>query len=71
MSSFTAMGREYKTDDFLKEALEMGKLLATNARLIDPLPKDIDLSEAEQNEVQSQVIMAHLLYFDNNRISSH
>lgn len=65
------MGREYKTDDFLKEALEMGKLLATNARLIDPLPKDIDLSEAEQNEVQSQVIMAHLLYFDNNRISSH
>jgi len=55
MSSFTFMGREYNTNEFLKDVVNMAKILATNARLIIPLPADVDLSEAEQKEVQDQI----------------
>lgn len=55
MSSFTFMGREYPINEFLKDVVGMAEMLAKNARLIDPLPSDVDLSEAEQKEVQSQV----------------
>jgi hypothetical protein len=51
------MGRQYNTNDFLKDVINMSKLLATNARLIDPLPENVDLSEAEQKEVQDQVLI--------------
>ena len=57
MSSFTFMGNQYNTNDFLKEVVNLSRLLATNARLIDPLPENVDLSEAEQNEVQDQVLI--------------
>lgn len=49
------MGREYPINDFLKDVVGMAEMLAKNARLIDPLPSDVDLSETEQKEVQSQV----------------
>ena len=48
-------GREYNSDEFLKEVLSLAKTLATHARLIDPLPANVDLSESEHQEVQSQV----------------
>ena len=49
------MGREYNTNDLLKEVVAMAKMLAINARLIDPLPVNVDLSQAEHKEVQDQV----------------
>ena len=55
MSSFTFMGREYPINEFLKDTVEMAGMLAKNARIIDPLPSGVDLSEAEQNATQSQV----------------
>jgi len=55
MSSFTVNGRTFNTNDFLKEVISMAKMLATNARLIDPLPANVDLSESEQKEVQAQL----------------
>jgi hypothetical protein len=57
MSSFTFMGSEYNINDFLKDVVNMAKMLATNARLIDPLPANVDLSETEQKEVQDQVCL--------------
>jgi len=55
MSSFSFLGRDYQANDFLKEVIDLAKQLATNARLINPLPRDVDLSEGEQKEVQLQV----------------
>jgi hypothetical protein len=51
------MGSQYNTNDFLKDVVNMSKLLATNARLINPLPENVDLSEAEDKEVQDQVLI--------------
>jgi hypothetical protein len=61
MSSFTFMGREYNTNDFLKDVVNFAKMLAKNARLIDPLPANVDLSETEQKEVQDQVCSPNYL----------
>jgi len=59
MSSFTitnsTSGNVYDTDEFLREVISLARLLAKNARLEVPLPKDTDLSEAEFNETQQQV----------------
>lgn len=55
MSTVNFMGREYNTNDLLKEVVAMAKMLAINARLIDPLPVNVDLSQAEHKEVQDQV----------------
>lgn len=55
MADITFMGKTYKTQDLQREAISMAAQLAKNARLLDPLPPGTDLSEAEQNEVQSQV----------------
>jgi len=49
------MGREYKTDDFLKDVVNFAQMLAKNARIIDPLPANVDLSANEQKEVQDQI----------------
>lgn len=55
MSSFTFLGREYKTDDFLKDTVNLSKQLALNARLEQPLTPGTDLTQAEQTEIQTQV----------------
>lgn len=55
MSYFTFMGRQYKTDDFLKDIISTAKELATNARIIVPLPPNTDLTQKEQKDVQEQV----------------
>jgi len=55
MSSFTFMGREYKTDDFLRDTIGLAQELAKNARLEQPLPADVDLTPHEQKQIQSQV----------------
>lgn len=56
MSHFTFLGREYKTDDFLKDVVSMADLLAKNARIIDQhLPANTDLTQDEQTEIQAQV----------------
>lgn len=55
MSSFTFLGREYMTDDFLKDIVGLAALLAKNARIDQPLSPDTDLTQAEQDEVQTQV----------------
>src|ERR1700676_3269814 len=68
MSSFTFLGREYNTNEFLKDVVSLAKLLATNARLIDPLTANVDFSEEQQKEVQDQVLYALSITSDpNNR----
>jgi hypothetical protein len=56
MSSFTFLGREYMTDEFLKDIVGQAALLAKNARIDDqPLPPDTDLTQTEQDKVGTQV----------------
>lgn len=54
MSSFTFLGREYNTSAFLRDAINLANLLATNARLLD-LPANVDFSETEQKEIWDQI----------------
>ena len=53
--SFTFNGREYNVDDWLREAISLEELLAKNLKLLDPLPADTDLTDADEKEIQSQV----------------
>ena len=58
MSTITFLGQEYKTQDLQRETVALAAELARNVRLLEPLPTDIDLSNAEQEKIQTQV---HLL----------
>ena len=42
-------------DDWLREAISLVELLAKNLKLLDPLPADTDLTDADEKEIQSQV----------------
>ena len=53
--SFAFNGREYNVDDWLREAISLIELLAKNLKLLDPLPSDADLTDADEKEIQSQV----------------
>ena len=61
--SFTFNGREYNVDDWLREAISLVELLAKNLKLLDPLPSDTDLTDADEKEIQSQVRKTH--HFDS------
>ena len=53
--SFTFNDREYNVDDWLREAISLVELLAKNFKLLEPLPSDTDLTDADEKEIQSQV----------------
>lgn len=53
--SFTFNGREYSVDDWRREAVSLVELLAKNLKLVDTLPSDTDLTDADEKEIQSQV----------------
>ena len=55
--SLTFLDREYKSDDLRRESVLLAKDLAKNAKLEQPLPAGVDLSEVEQNEIQAQVCL--------------
>jgi hypothetical protein len=57
MATITFMGREYKTQDLQREIASLAANLAKNARLLEPLPSNTDLSNTEQKEIQDQVYM--------------
>jgi hypothetical protein len=54
------MGREYKTDEFLRDVVAMAGDLAKNAKVEQPLPPDTDLTDDEQKEIQMQVRLWHV-----------
>lgn len=56
------MGTEYKTDDVVKEATSLAKLLAKNARLLEPLPPNTDFSDGEDKEVQTQASQIFIIH---------
>lgn len=53
--SFTFNGREYNVDGWIREAISLVELLAKNLKLLDPLPSDTDLTDADEKEIQSQI----------------
>jgi hypothetical protein len=55
MSYMTILGCQYKTDELLRETVDLAQLLARNARLERPLPRDTDFTEDEHNEIETQV----------------
>jgi hypothetical protein len=55
MTSMSFKGKEYKTNDILRECVEMSQELADRAKLNTPLPDDTDLAEADLQKVKEQV----------------
>jgi hypothetical protein len=55
MTSMSFKGKEYKTDDLLRECVLMSQELADRAKLNTPLPADTDLTEANLQKVKEQV----------------
>jgi hypothetical protein len=55
MSTITINGRSLDAQAFRDEAISFTDMMAKNARLDEPLPAGQDLSEAEDEELQTQV----------------
>ena len=55
MSTFTVMGREYNTDEWIRDVINLVQDLAKKAKLEEPLPPNTDLTDNEQKEIQEQV----------------